>query len=136
MAQVIKQVQNIELTLEVLRAGAGDVLCYTPGTAAQPHIEDYEHWPVRRDLFKQNYKPWDDPKWRPNSAEAHLMMHGCRPYYKVSGIWAQKLGVAIYVQSLESPEPVLVPPGRWLCIGTKGEPYNMNDEDFHERYVV
>jgi hypothetical protein len=136
MAKVIHEVQDIEITLEVLKAGAGDVICYEPSPSPKASLDDYEHWPVRRDLFRQNYKPWDERNWKPNQAETHLMMNGCRPYYKAVGVWAQRLKTDIYVQSLESPHPVLVPPGRWLCIGAKGEPYNMSDESFNERYVV
>jgi hypothetical protein len=91
---------------------------------------------VRRDLFRQTYRQWDEPDWKPNAAENHLMENGCRPFYKAVGVWAKRLRKSAYVQSLESPEPVLVPPGRWLCIGTEGEPYNMNDGNFRTRYIV
>lgn len=136
MARVIQEQQDIELTLEVLTADAGDVICYYGGDEVHDDLDDYEHWPVQRDLFRRNYRPWTDPNWRPNAAERHLMLYGCRPFYKAIGVWALKLRRSIYVESLESQEPVLVPPGRWLCIGTDGEPYHMSDESFRERYLL
>jgi hypothetical protein len=136
MARVVRQSTNIELTLETLMADAGDIVCYDPGTHPRPELDDYDHWPVQRSLFKETYRPWDDPAWRPNPAEAHLMLNNCRPYYKWVGIWALKLPISIYVQSLESPEPAVVPKGRWLCIGSQGEPYNMSDESIRARYLI
>jgi hypothetical protein len=136
MCRVISQITNVELTLETLMADAGDIICYNPGDKRRDEVADYEHWPVARELFRKTYKPWNDPSWRPNLAEGHLMEHGCRPYYKSTGIWALRLPINIYVQSLESPEPTVVPRGRWLCIGSEGEPYNMNDDQIHARYVV
>jgi len=136
MARVINTVTNIELTLETLMADAGDIICYNPGAEPKTEMADYDQWPVAKELFKKTYKAWDDGSWRPNTAEAHLMEHGCLPYFKSAGIWALRLPISIYVQSLESPEPSVVPRGRWLCIGLEGEPYNMNDEQMHTRYVV
>ncbi len=137
MARVISEDTNIEVTLEVLSAGVGDIVIYSlDDNTVHENLEDYDHWPVRRDLFRRTYKPWDEPGWKPNEAELHLIMHGCRPYYKYKGVWALKLPIGIYVQSLESPEPVLVPKGRWLCIGTEGEPYNMSEENLRARYVM
>jgi hypothetical protein len=136
MARVISTVTNIELTLETLMADAGDIICYNPGDHLKNAVDQYEHWPVAKELFKKTYKQWDDGSWRPNPAEAHLMEHGCLPYFKSTGVWALRLPISIYVQSLESPEPSVVPRGRWLCIGSEGEPYNMNDEQIHARYVM
>lgn len=136
MARLISETTNIEVTLEVLSAGRGDIIIYDPGTEVKPELSDYDHWPVRRDLFKRTYKSWGDPNWKPNEAEMHLMVNGCRPYYKFVGVWALKLPFGIYVQSLESPEPVLVPAGRWLCIGSEGEPYNMSEENLFSRYMA
>jgi len=31
---------------------------------------------------------------------------------------------------------VMIPPGYWLLIGVKGEPYSTTDEDFRSRYMV
>ncbi len=136
MAKILDETIDIQLTLEVLTAGEGDIICYTPGTEPRENLDDYDHWPVRRDLFRQNYRAWNEPGWKPNAAELHLITHGCRPYYKKVGVWAQCLQRPMYVQSLESPRPVLIPPGRWLCIGVQGEPYHMNDREFRSRYIV
>lgn len=136
MARVISQVTNVELTLETLMADAGDIICYYPGDKKLSDVSDYEQWPVAKELFKKTYTAWDDGSWRPNPAEADLMEHGCLPYFKSTGVWALRLPISIYVQSLESPEPAVVPRGRWLCIGSQGEPYNMNDEQIHARYVI
>jgi hypothetical protein len=136
MARLISEHTNVHVTLEVLSAAAGDIICYTPGDTVRPALDEYEHWPVKRDLFRKTYKPWDELPWHPNPAEQHLLLHGCRPYYKHFGVWALRLPISIYVQSLESAEPVLVPRGRWLCIGSEGEPYNMNDEQIHTRYLL
>ncbi len=136
MARVTKAITEVHVTLEVLVAEEGDIICYTPGTVVHENLDDYEHWPVKVELFRQNYKKWDTKDWEPNPAEIHLLANGCRPYYKAVGIWALKLPIGIYVQSLESPEPAIVTAGRWLCIGVEGEPYNMNDNSFHERYIT
>ncbi|HEX2905522.1 MAG TPA: hypothetical protein VHO69_01580, partial [Phototrophicaceae bacterium] len=77
-------------------AGEGDVICYTPGDQMLPSIEDYDHWPVRADLFRQNYRPWTEAGWRPNPVEIFLMTQGCRPFYKTVGIWAQRLRRALF----------------------------------------
>ena len=61
---------------------------------------------------------------------------GCLPYYKATGVWAIRLEEPRLIQSLESPRPVEVPPGRWLVIGSEGEPYHVNDRVFRQRYIV
>jgi hypothetical protein len=136
MARIIKADVNIAITLETLVADAGDIICYYPGDEIRNSIDDYEQWPVQGDLFKKTYKRWDDSSWRPSPPEVHLMQYGCRPYYKATGVWALRLPFSIYVQSLESPEPVVVPKDRWLCIGSEGEPYNMSDESMQARYII
>lgn len=137
MARMIKEVTNIGITLETLMADPGDIICYDPGSVMHRHLEDYDHWPVAREVFKNIYRPWDEPiAFLPNTPETHLMEHGCKPFYKWVGVWALKLPISIYVQSLESPEPVIVPKGHWLCIGTQGEPYHMADEKLRSRYLV
>jgi hypothetical protein len=135
MARLITEETKIEVTLEVLTAGVGDIVIYMPSDEYHENVDEYEHWPVQRDLFRRTYKPWNE-KFIPNKIDQQLIIHGCRPYYKHVGIWALKLPFGIYVQSLESPEPVLVPTGRWLCIGSEGEPYHMSDENLRARYVV
>jgi len=136
MARMITEETNIELSLEILTASSGDIIVYAPGDTVKPELDDYDHWPVKRDVFRQVYKRWDDSQWKPNEAQRHLLGNGCLPFYRARGVWALKLPISIYVQSLESPQPVVVPAGRWLCIGAEGEPYNMSDADFYERYVI
>jgi hypothetical protein len=137
MARTITLPVNVEMTIEILSADMGDVMVYDAGKGSKmPDVDQYDHWPVRRDLFNKTYKIWDDLRWQPNEAELHLIMHGCRPYYKHKGVWAIRLEKPVLIQSLESPKPVEVPPGRWLIIGSEGEPYHMADKKFRERYQV
>lgn len=136
MAKVLTETRDIEISLETLVASSGDIICYDPGTELRADVEDYDHWPIRSDLFRQTYRPWDEAGWKPNPQALHLMRFGCRPFYKVAGVWAQRLRRSIYIQSLESSGPVLIPAGRWLCVGNQGEPYHMSDEKFRARYVV
>ncbi len=136
MAKMLREIRNIEVTLETLVAGAGDIVCYEPGEIPHENADDFDHWPVKRALFLQTYRPWNEPNWRPDPPQAQLLRFGCRPYYKAAGVWAQKLDRSIYLQSLESPRPVLLPPGRWLCIGSEGEPYHMSDVKFTNRYQI
>lgn len=112
-------------------------MVYDPGDGIrQDSIDDYNHWPVRSDIFRRTYRVWDESNWQPNDAEHHLMAQGCLPYYKHSGVWAKRLTEPVWMQSLESVQPVEVPPGRWLVIGTEGEPYHEADARFRERYIV
>ena len=137
MARTINIPVDVEMTIEILSAHEGDVMIYDPeGGARRPDIGSYDHWPVQRDLFNKTYKIWDDLRWMPNDAELHLILYGCRPYYKYKGVWAMQLEKPVLIQSLESPKPVEVPPGRWLIIGSEGEPYHMQDRKFRERYQV
>lgn len=136
MARVITQPQNIQITVELLVAKSGDVVCYTPGETVMPDIDHYHHWPVRHDVFNKTYQAWDEKPFIPTPAQRHLMEHGCRPYFKSTGVWAQRLRKSVWTQSLESPKPALIPQGRWLLIGSEGEPYHTNDKDFRSRYVV
>ncbi len=136
MARELTHTRRIDVSLETLVAQPGDILCFDPGDKRRKSLNDYDHWPVRGDLFQSVYRPWDERNWQPNAAEQHLLKHGCRPYYKVSGVWARRLRRSMLIQSLESPHPVKVPAGYWLCIGSQGEPYHMSDRKFHERYVA
>jgi len=136
LARLVDKTVGVKKTLEVLTASKGDIMVYNPGDGTQRDtIDEYEHWPVRRDLFQSTYKLWSE-KWTPNAAEKHLLDNGCIPYYKSTGVWAMRLDRPRLVQSLESPEPVEVPPGRWLVIGSEGEPYHTNDRVFRQRYLV
>lgn len=137
MARVLQVPTEVKTTLEVLAADEGDIMIYDSGDGQRrARIEEYDHWPVRHDLFRKTYRTWDEPGWKPNPAEIHLIAHGCRPYYKHAGVWATRLKKPAYIQSLESPRPVQVPPGRWLVIGLEGEPYHMADDKFRERYII
>jgi hypothetical protein len=136
MARIITEATKVEMTLEVLTAQSGDVVVYDPGEVVHEKLEEYEHWPVRGDLFRQTYKRWRHKGWHATPQEQFLLGHGCLPFYKDTGIWAMVLPINIYVQSLESSEPIIVPKGRWLAVGSQGEPYHMSDEDFRARYIV
>ncbi len=119
---------------DTLIAQAGYMICYEVGDVVWPALEDYHHWPVEPRIFRESYVPWDEPDWKPSPAAARLMELGCKPFYKVTGVWAKKLAEATPVQSLESKEPVVIPPGVWLNIGVEGEPYSVSDHTFSRRY--
>ncbi len=136
MAKLLFDTKNVDIQIETITGRIGDFLCYNPGQTVHDNPDEYDHWPVRRDIFFKTYKPWPKEGWEPNPAEQHLMDLGCLPYYKDLGVWAQRLHESRQVQSLESPEPVAIPPGRWLLIGSKGEPYSTTNEEFRKRYIV
>ncbi|MBN2471314.1 MAG: hypothetical protein JXN59_11360 [Anaerolineae bacterium] len=128
---------RIEAAWGALIARAGDMICYRPAEAAAlPGLADYDHWPVRRDIFEQDYAAWDGPPLPDSPALRQLRAAGCQPYYKRAGCWARLLQEPTRVQSLESPEPVRYPPGMWLCIGSQGEPWVQTDAEFRARYLV
>lgn len=127
----------IEFPFETVTVDAGYVICYDPGDGQRKkRIYEYEHWPVRPDLFDATYKRWDVPRWIPNEAEKHLMMMGCRPHYKWAGVWAKQLHEPTYVQSVESDEPVLAPAGMWIALGAKNEPWYIEEDTFQGRYII
>ncbi len=136
MAHISQEAKTIPINLETLVAEVGDMICYDPGESLRPTLTDYEHWPVRSDLFAKNYRSWEEHGWQPTTPQKHLLEMGCRPYYKAVGIWAKRLRKSLYVESLESTAPILIPAGHWLCIGAHGEPYSMNDKNFRSRYHV
>jgi hypothetical protein len=118
---------------ETLIAQAGYMICYTPDEKVMPMLSDYDHWPVEASIFAKTYQKWDQVI--PNTPSVlHLMSQGCRPYYKVAGIWAKQLEEDIYVQSQETEHPVLVEKDRVLAIGVEGEPYHMGSGTFADRY--
>jgi hypothetical protein len=118
---------------DILVAQADYMICYQVGETVQPDISAYQHWPVEPTIFASNYHDWDE-QFEPTAVMQHLMAHGCKPYYKITGVWAKDLDTAVYIQSLEHEKPVLVQEGRYLAIGTEGEPYHMSDQSFHNRY--
>jgi hypothetical protein len=136
MARLLFESKDIDIQTETITGKVGDFICFNPGQTYHENPDDYDHWPVRRDIFFKTYKPWNEPDWKPNPAEQHLLSLGCQPYYKHQGVWAQRLRQPRLVQSLESAEPVCIPAGYWLIIGAAGEPYSTHDADFRERYIV
>ncbi len=136
MAKLLIETKDFDVQVETITGKIGDFICYNPGDEVHENPDDYPHWPVRSDIFFRSYRPWDEPNWTPNPPEKQLMDLGCQAYYKIEGVWAMRLRESHKVQSLESPEPVEVPAGRWLIIGAKGEPYHNTDEAFRKRYVV
>ena len=136
MARLLVISKDINIKTETITGKIGDVICYKPGTEVKSSLDDYEQWPVRRDIFFKNYKAWDEPGWQPGPVEQHLMDNGCKPYYKSLGVWAQRLHQSRQVQSLESRAPVVIPAGYWLIIGVAGEPYSTPDYNFRSRYIV
>ena len=136
MAKLLVEEKDVNIEVETITGKIGDFILYTPGDKYHPDPDEYDHWPVRSDIFFKNYRPWDEPEWKPNEAEQHLLDLGCYPYYKIEGVWAQRLRQSRKAQSLESPEAIEVPAGRWLIIGSKGEPYNNTDDEFRKRYIV
>ncbi|MBC8098737.1 MAG: hypothetical protein H7Y11_04800 [Armatimonadetes bacterium] len=127
---------KIAYEVEVITAEAGDVLIFDPGTLRHQRMQEYNYWSVKPTIFKQTYRKWDDNAWSPNAPQAHLMQHGCRPYYKQAGVWARLLTKPTPVQSLESHTPVLIPKGMWVAVGSQGEPWHIEDSDFRSRYLV
>ena len=43
-------------------------MIYDPGDGqTKTTVDEYEHWPVRSDLFRKTYKPWiNHREWQPN----------------------------------------------------------------------
>lgn len=119
---------------EELVAKTGYAICYRAGEVIQPTLDDYYHWPVEPYIFDDTYRPWDQREWQPTHTEEHLMQLGCRPYYKLSNVWAKEVTHKLWMQSPEHREPVEVGPGRYLVIGARGEPYTMSIEEFNSRY--
>ncbi len=128
--------KTIKAPWATLVAEAGVMIVYNPSYRAHKNLDDYEHWPVQPDLFAETYAPWDEPFRTSSPAEMHLLKMGCQPYFKITGAWAKQVEEPTYIQSLESPEPIHLPPGAWLCIGTHGEPWAQEDGQFRNRYVA
>jgi DNA-binding transcriptional MerR regulator len=126
----------IEWPTETLHLGTDYMLCYNPGHQPQRTLTDYDYWPVRGDIFDLTYRLWDATSWLPTPAERHLLQAGCKPYFKAEEVWAKKLTRPTYIQMIESPKPVLVPPEMWLLIGILGEPWYMDELAFCARYTV
>lgn len=118
-----------------LQARSGDMLCYRPDEQARARLDEHEHWPVRRELFERNYRPWDEAL--PDLADLPAFLQaGFSAWYKHRGVQAQRLSARRRVQSLESAQPVQVAAGHWLLIGSAGEPWHMDDAAFRSRYFI
>lgn len=126
----------IHYTFETVYAEPGDVMIFEAGDAPQNRLSEYTHWSVKPHIFANTYKSWDEPQWQPSPAEKHLMEFGCRPYYKFKGVWARRLTEPTTILSLESPKPNRVPAGVWLAIGDRGEPWHIEDDTFHDHYIL
>jgi hypothetical protein len=126
--------KKIKLPWDTLIAHPGYMICYDVSDGKlHKSLDEYEHWPVEPTIFKQTYRKWDT-EWEPTPPEKHLQALGCEPYYKFAGLWAKKVIKPVYVQSIESVNPVEIPQGAYLTIGVKGEPTSMSAEAFYERY--
>lgn len=126
----------IQTDWDTLVAEAGYYIAYRAGDDLRARLEDYSPRPIRPDIFKISYAPWNDIKWKPSPTETHLLNLGCQPYYKRVGVWAKRLTTEALVQSMESREPSIVPPGAWVCVGIQGEPWSTTGEWIRSRYIV
>ncbi len=133
MARELSAARTVHSVVGPLQANAGDMLCYRPDGQERAQLNELERWPVRRDLFERDYRAWDEAL--PELAGLDVLQQaGCTPWYKVRGVWAQRLTEAQCVQSLESAQPVSVAAGNWLLIGLSGEPWHMDEAAFGSRY--
>jgi hypothetical protein len=126
----------IKTSWDTIIARAGYYIAYVAGDKVQKTLDDYDPRPIEPRIFMQTYRPWNEPNYKPTPAEAHLMKLGCKPYYKIAGVWAKRLKEETWVQSIESSKPSRAPAGAWLCVGTEGEPWTVTNEWFHERYIL
>lgn len=133
LARELREAMTVHSAAGPLQARAGDMLCYRPDVQERAQLADLEQWPVRRDLFERDYRPWDEALPQLAGLDA-LLQAGCRPWHKVRGVWAQRLTEAQCVQSLESARAVSVAAGHWLLIGLSGEPWHMDEAAFRSRY--
>jgi len=126
----------IKTAWDTVVARPGYIIAYVAGDTLKSSLDEYEPRPIEPKIFAKTYKSWDDPRWKPSATERHLIALGCKPFYKVAGVWAKKLKQDTYVQSIESSKPVIAPAGAWLCVGTEGEPWSVDDHWFHTRYLL
>lgn len=135
MARAMGQARTIRTADGPLQALPGDMLCFRPDGRARARADEHEHWPVRRDLFDQNYQRWDEPL--PDLPDLPVFFQsGHTAWYKHRGVWARRLTARRRIQSLESARPVQVRAGQWLLIGSAGEPWHMDDDAFGGRYFL
>jgi hypothetical protein len=121
-------------------ATAGYMICFSADWRRKKNLYDYNHWPVAPDHFADTYLEWDDPTWKSNRGEKHLMSLGCKPYYNAVGVWAKKLTQSQWIQNPEQNKPFEVPAGAWLLLGAKGSamgvPYWSTDKGFKGRFII
>jgi hypothetical protein len=121
-------------------ATAGYMICFSADWRRKKNLYDYDHWPVAPNHFADTYLEWDDPTWKPNRGEKHLMSLGCKPYYNAVGVWAKKLTQPQWIQNPEQSKPFEVPAGAWLLLGAKGSalgvPYWSTDKGFKGRFFI
>jgi hypothetical protein len=127
--------KTIKTSWDTIVAKAGYIIAYVPGDTLKKSLDDYDPRPIEPKIFAKTYKDWDEPNWKPTPTEKHLQQLGCKPYYKVAGVWAKKLKYDTYIQSKESSKPMLAPLGAWLCVGTEGEPWSVTEDWFKTRYI-
>ncbi len=139
MARVLQSFEApkvIKTSWDTIVAKAGYYIAYSPGDVLRKDLDDYDPRPNEPHIFKETYRPWKEPDWKPSRVERYLMKMGCKPYYKTAGVWAKRLKHETWVQSIESSKPSLSPVGAWLCVGTAGEPWTVEDRWFRERYII
>ncbi|MCB9454287.1 MAG: hypothetical protein H6672_22870 [Anaerolineaceae bacterium] len=127
---------HIQTEWDTLVVHAGYYIAYRAGDTLHPRLEDYHPRPINPEIFQKTYAPWDEPYSTLTPTERHLYSLGCRPYYKKVGVWAKRITHEIMVQSIESSEPAVVPPGAWVCVGIRGEPWSTTDDWIRARYHV
>jgi hypothetical protein len=115
---------------------AGYWIAYKAGHRLKETLDDYEPQPIDPDIFAAAYRLWDEPDEYLTATQAQLQRLGCKPYYKIVGVWAKQLVIETWVQSMESVEPSLAPKEAWLCVGIEGEPWIMTDTWFQANYRI
>jgi len=126
----------IESDGEMLTAEAGYWIAYVAGKVLKETLDDYNPRPIDPDVFADTYRAWDEAEKTLTATQVHLLRLGCQPYYKFAGVWAKQLDTDAWIQGMESEEPVLIPAGAWLCIGTNGEPWSVTDAWFQTHYIL
>src|SRR5512142_2813166 len=95
MARALSEAESpMRITLspmETVVVRAPYMICYDPGKTVRASLSDYQHWPVRPDMFAESYTTWDEIGWQPTPPQQHLMDCGCGPWYKHQGVWAKRL---------------------------------------------
>jgi hypothetical protein len=123
-----------------LIATAGYMICFAAGWRKKKSLYDYHHWPVAPDHFAEYYVELDDPSWKPNRGQRHLIALGCKPYINPVGVWAKQLKQPQLIQGAEHDKPFEVPKGAWLLLAGKGTargaPYWATDKAFQSRFYV